>query len=105
MTIFHRCKGKINQAQGILQSAISVDHKRKQISAKPHRKGRARELSRMRARLVIRRSRDRGSGPAPFVEIDHEIFSTVILSLPLIQEGKLSVTCEGMCTEYWLTAL
>ena len=39
-----------------------------------------------------------------FVEIDHEIFSTVILSLPLIQEGKLSVTCERMCTEYWLTA-
>ena len=24
-----------------------------------------------------------------FVEIDHEIFSTVILSLPLIQEGQL----------------
>ena len=39
-----------------------------------------------------------------FVEIDHEIFSTVILSLPLIQEGKLSVTCGRMCTEYWLTA-
>ena len=39
-----------------------------------------------------------------FVEIDHEIFSMVILSLPLIQEGKLSVTCERMCTEYWLTA-
>ena len=42
--------------------------------------------------------------PHSFVEIDHEIFSTVILSLPLIQEGKLSVTCERMCTEYWLTA-
>ena len=26
-----------------------------------------------------------------FVEIDHEIFSTVIFSLPLIQEGQLSV--------------
>ena len=26
-----------------------------------------------------------------FVEIDHEIFSTVILSLLLIQEGQLSV--------------
>ena len=39
-----------------------------------------------------------------FVETDHEIFSTVILSLPLIQEGKLSVTCKRMCTEYWLTA-
>ena len=35
-----------------------------------------------------------------FVEIDHEIFSTVILSLPLIQEGQLSVSGERM----WLTA-
>ena len=33
-----------------------------------------------------------------FVEIDHEIFSTVILSLPLIQEGQLSVSGETMCT-------
>ena len=33
-----------------------------------------------------------------FVEIDHEIFSTVILSLPLIQEGQLSVSSERMCT-------
>ena len=33
-----------------------------------------------------------------FVEIDHEIFSTVILSLPLIQEGQLSVPGERMCT-------
>ena len=33
-----------------------------------------------------------------FVEIDHEIFSTVILSLPLIQEGQLSVSGEEMCT-------
>ena len=32
------------------------------------------------------------------VEIDHEIFSTVILSLPLIQEGQLSVSGERMCT-------
>ena len=29
---------------------------------------------------------------------DHEIFSTVILSLQLIQEGQLSVSCERMCT-------
>ena len=29
---------------------------------------------------------------------DHEIFSTVILSLPLIQEGQLSVSGERMCT-------
>ena len=33
-----------------------------------------------------------------FVEIDHEIFSTVILSLPLIQEGQLSFSGERMCT-------
>ena len=33
-----------------------------------------------------------------FVEIDHEIISTVILSLPLIQEGQLSVSGERMCT-------
>ena len=29
---------------------------------------------------------------------DHEIFSTVILSLPLIQEGQLSVSGEQICT-------
>ena len=33
-----------------------------------------------------------------FMEIDNEIFSTVILSLPLIQEGKLSVSGKRMCT-------
>ena len=33
-----------------------------------------------------------------FVEIDHEIFSTVFLSLPLIQEGQLSVSGKRMCT-------
>ena len=33
-----------------------------------------------------------------FVEIDHQIFSTVIISLPLIQEGQLSVSGERMCT-------
>ena len=38
-----------------------------------------------------------------FVEIDHEIFSTVILSLPLIQEGQLSVSGEKNA-QYWLTA-
>ena len=32
------------------------------------------------------------------VEIDHEIFSIVIFSLPLIQEGQLSVSGERMCT-------
>ena len=33
-----------------------------------------------------------------FVEIDHEIFSAVILSLPLIQERQLSVSGERICT-------
>ena len=33
-----------------------------------------------------------------FVEIDREIFSTIILSLPLIQEGQLSFSGERMCT-------
>ena len=33
-----------------------------------------------------------------FVEIDHEIFSMVILFLPLIQEGQLSVSGGRMCT-------
>ena len=35
---------------------------------------------------------------APYSDIDHETFSTVILSLPLIQEGQLSVSGERMCT-------
>ena len=33
-----------------------------------------------------------------FMEIDHEIFSMVILSLQLIQEGQLLVSGERMCT-------
>ena len=41
----------------------------------------------------------RGGRQHSFVEIDHEIFSTVILSLPLIQEGQLSVSGERMCTK------
>ena len=36
------------------------------------------------------------------IEIDHEIFSMVILSLLLIQEGQLSVSGKRMHT-YWLT--
>ena len=43
-----------------------------------------------------------GSTPARsatcFIETDHEIFSMVILSLLLIQEGRLSVSDERMCT-------
>ena len=33
-----------------------------------------------------------------FMEIDHLIISMVILPLPLIQEGQLSVTSENLCT-------
>ena len=33
-----------------------------------------------------------------FVEIDHEIVSAVILPLPLIQEGQLSVSGDRICT-------
>ena len=33
-----------------------------------------------------------------FLEIDHELISVVILSLPLIQEGQLSVSGKRMCT-------
>ena len=33
-----------------------------------------------------------------FVEIDHELFSMVVLSLLLIQEGQLSVSGKRMCT-------
>ena len=33
-----------------------------------------------------------------FMEIDHEIFYTVIFSLLLLQEGQLSVSGERMCT-------
>ena len=31
----------------------------------------------------------------------HEKISTTILSLPLIQEGQLSITGERMGTKYW----
>ena len=37
------------------------------------------------------------------VEIDHEIFSTVIFSLPLIQEGSCQFLAK-VCAQYWLTA-
>ena len=38
------------------------------------------------------------------VEIDHEILSTVILFLPLIQEGLVLVTSKSMHMKYWLSA-
>ena len=41
-----------------------------------------------------------------FVEIDHEIISTVILLrfCCIIQEVLVSVRSESMCTKYWLIA-
>ena len=49
-------------------------------------------------RLETRRSRvqPRRGRQHSFVETDHEIFSMVIRSLPLIQEGQLSVFGERM---------
>ena len=57
-------------------------------------------LSGMHVRLVIRRLciRPQQSRQHSFVKIDHEIFSMIILSLPLIQEGQLSVSGKRMCT-------
>ena len=51
-------------------------------------------------RLETRRSRinPRRSWQHSFLETDHEIFSTVILSHLLIQEGQLSVSGERMYT-------
>ena len=51
-------------------------------------------------RLVIRRLQippPRGWQQS-FMQIDHEIFSKVILIFPLLQEGQLSVSGERMCT-------
>ena len=64
--------------------------------------GRPRWLSRMRVRpgggeFDLRRGRQHS-----FVEIDHELFSTAILSLLLIQEGQLSVSGE-IFAQYWWT--
>ena len=40
-----------------------------------------------------------------FVEIDHEIISTVILlpSADLFKKGCCQLQSESMCTNYWLT--
>ena len=60
------------------------------------------------AQLIANTIADPGSlipaGSHTFMEIDHEIFSGVILLLSPIQEGLTSVTRESMCTKYWLTA-
>ena len=49
-------------------------------------------------RLGGRRFNPRRGRQHSFVKIDHEIISMVIHSLPLIQEGQLSVSVERMCT-------
>ena len=58
------------------------------------------------AQLDARPTDDRevvGSTPAGRADntlswrFDHEIFSTIIISLPLIQEGQLSVSGERIC--------
>ena len=55
----------------------------------------------MRARLVITEEAAASTPPGwqhSFVKIDHGI-----LSLPLIQEGQLSVAGKE-CAQYWVTA-
>ena len=53
----------------------------------------------MHVQLVIRsRFNPQWVRQHSFVETDHEIFSVVIISLLLIQEGQLSVSGERICT-------
>ena len=60
---------------------------------------RPRWLSQMRVRLVIRRLWSPTMvSQHSFVEINHEMFSMVILSLQLIQEEQLSVSDKKICT-------
>ena len=64
--------------------------------------GRPRSVSQLDApsdwRPGIRGFNPRWGQQHSFMEIDHEIFSTVILFLSLIQEGHLSVSGERMCS-------
>ena len=87
ITSFHRC----------LANVISTDYARSRTgqytSSLGGSVGCAVRLETRRSRVQPRRGRQHS-----FVEIDHEIFSTVILSLPLIQEGQFSVSGERMCT-------
>ena len=55
--------------------------------------------------MHVRKSQVRSSGQAKhsFVEIGHDIISTVILSQLLIQVGQISITGERMCTKYWIS--
>ena len=54
------------------------------------------------AQLDARLTGDQEVRPLPgrqhsFIDMHHEMFSTVILILPLIQDGQLSVSGERMC--------
>ena len=42
--------------------------------------------------------------PHTFMEIDHEIFSLVLLLLPLIKLGILSITSASMSIDDWFFA-
>ena len=53
------------------------------------------------ARYVDGRGFDPHVRQHSFVEICNEIIFMALLSLPLIQEGQLSVTGERICTKYW----
>ena len=55
------------------------------------------------AQLVTSQIADLGARSQTFLEIDHELFSTFILLLSLIQEGLVSVTSESMYTKHWQT--
>ena len=44
-----------------------------------------------------------GDQEVAVMEINHEIFSMVILPLLLIQARQLSVLGERICAQYWLT--
>ena len=50
------------------------------------------------AQLDLHQTGDQEAGSATFFCGDHEIFSTVILSILLIQERHLSVSDERRCT-------
>ena len=60
----------------------------------------------MRVRLVIWRSRVRSplSLATSFVETDHGILSTVIISLPLILKGQMPVSGK-ICAQVLLNSL
>ena len=60
--------------------------------------GRPRWLSWMRGPTRRSQVQPRQGWQHSFIEIDQELFFMVILSLPLIQEGQLSVSGERMCT-------